>query len=134
MPRILLAGLLVASWQVFGSASAGSESRPEPMSVPIADSPSTPEVDMVMSPFFVFREHGSRVWLERIRITLAGPEDIKIRRELDLPRLRSAVYEALQAEVEHRDLEDRLRSEVSRMLGPEAGRRVSLSRCYLLVP
>lgn len=133
---ILAVLLLAATWQVGAGISLGSEPPSGLSTAPSsqADNQAAPGVPMVMSPFYVFREQGSRVWLERIQIFFAGPEEGKIRRELELPQLRSAVYEALQAEPADTALEERLRNELSRMLGPETGRRVGLSRCYLLVP
>ncbi len=99
-----------------------------------ADRAPTPADARAISPFYVFREQGNRVWLERVQIFFTDAVDGKLKQELEQPRLRSLVYEALAAEDDEHSLEMRLRRELTRLLGPEVGRRLGFSRCYLLGP
>lgn|GEM_PF-4151381 len=84
------------------------------------------------APFYIFRERRRQVWVERIYLTVRGPEGEALLRELEQPRLRAALYDLLRQETE--DPEGGLRRELSRLLGPEAERRVTLSRAFLLGP
>lgn len=96
--------------------------------------PPIQEAGIALDPFFLIREKGSRVWVERIIVTI----DLKmpkpaVKHDLNGPVFRQKFYDLLQSGESEDVIQTQAVAGLQRQLGMDAEAYVRLSRSILIV-
>jgi hypothetical protein len=99
-----------------------------------AGPPPIQESAMALDPFFLIREKGSKVWVERIIVTisLTMPKPA-VKHDLNGPLFRKKVYDLLQSGESEDIIHTQTVAGLHRQLGMDADADVHLSRSILIV-
>jgi hypothetical protein len=96
--------------------------------------PPIQEQKIILDPFFTLRRNGSRVWVERIIVTLviAVPKNC-LQHDLNSPTLRKKLYSLLQTGEPETTIEAQALSYLNRQVGVKTNAAVQISRSVLIV-
>lgn len=97
-------------------------------------SPPIQEQKIILDPFFRLRRNGSRVWVERIIVTLvmAVPKN-SLQDDFNSPTLRKKIYSLLQTGEPETTIEAQALSYLNRQVGVKTNAAVQISRSVLIV-
>ncbi len=94
--------------------------------------PPIQEQVMVLDPFFLIRQKGAKVWVERIIVTLALTTSKQtVKHDLNGPMFRTLLYDLIQAGEPEDSCQTQAMAGLQRQLGMDA--EVHLSRSILIV-
>ncbi len=96
--------------------------------------PPVQEQVIVLDPFFLIRQKGAKVWVERVIVTLALTTSKQtVKHDLNGPMFRSLLYDLIQAGEPEDACQTKAVAGLQRQLGIDADAEVHLSRSILIV-
>jgi hypothetical protein len=93
---------------------------------------SPPQPTLVLEPFYLIQEHGARVWIERIIVTVGVGLSLKEAAAFHQLRQRSRIFEILVSESEQDELPAKAQAALNQVMKEPAVTSVELSRSFLL--
>lgn len=96
--------------------------------------PPIQEQVIVLDPFFLIRQKGAKVWVERIIVTLALTMSKQtVKHDLNGPMFRTLLYDLIQAGEPEYTCQTKAVAGLQHQLGIDANAEVHLSRSILIV-
>jgi hypothetical protein len=92
----------------------------------------SPQPSFVLEPFYLIQEHGARVWIERIIVTVAVGQYLNEAAAFQQTRPRSRIFEILVSEPAADELPARVQAALNQGMKEPTVTSVELSRSFLL--